>query len=282
MLERQYTVFDRSGIAALSDLETEEHRKLFFYLENEQKQFLEAQDNFRSKEYKWPLDPLHTWSRVWEYPYVYHHLKKWLSGYSNKAMAHVVDLGSGVTFFPFSIARLRTRVVCSDIDPICGKDIYNARRYIPSEPGGIDFRLIKDDLPFKDQEVDAVYCISVLEHIETYERTVSEIARILKPGGLLILTIDLDLRGDFAMGVVAHQRLTMQLKRYFRYLYPETTVHPSDILHSCSGPYALKKLQGLRLARFGIKQKLKPLLGKQPSNPPPYRLAVQTFVMCKN
>ncbi len=274
--------FERSGIAALSDLKTSEHSRIFKFLENEQRAFLDFQDKFRSPEYKWPLDPLHNWSRVWEYPYVYYHVKKWLSRYVASTQPHVVDLGSGVTFFPFTVARLGLRVTCSDIDPICEKDIIGATQYISPMPGKIDFRLIKDDLPFKTHEVDAVYCISVLEHIETFEHTITEINRILKPGGLLLLTIDLDLRGDFAMGVDAHRRLTSLLNKHFTYLYPETAIHPMDMLHTCSGPYALKKLEGLEKLRFTIYQHLvKPIFGKQPSATPPQRVAVQAFVMRK-
>ena len=48
----------------------------FALLEKEQADFLAMESAFRSREYKWPRDPLHTWSRVWEYPYTYHHLQQ--------------------------------------------------------------------------------------------------------------------------------------------------------------------------------------------------------------
>jgi hypothetical protein len=60
--------FDRSGLAALSDLQTEEWRELFTSLEDQQREFLAKEEAFRSADYPWPRDPLHTWSRVWEYP----------------------------------------------------------------------------------------------------------------------------------------------------------------------------------------------------------------------
>ena len=51
-------------------------------------------------------------------------------------------------------------------------------------------------MPFQDNEADAVYCVSVLEHIPNPERTVKEVARILQPGGVFVLTIDLDLQKE--------------------------------------------------------------------------------------
>ena len=67
--------FDRSGLATLSDIETAEWRELYAVMEKEQAEVLAQESRFRSLEYKWPRDPLHNWSRVWEYPYVYHHLR---------------------------------------------------------------------------------------------------------------------------------------------------------------------------------------------------------------
>jgi SAM-dependent methyltransferase len=44
-------------------------------------------------------------------------------------------------------------------------------------------------LPFGTATFDTVLCTSVLEHVHDAEAVVSEIARILKPGGRLIITI---------------------------------------------------------------------------------------------
>lgn len=39
------------------------------------------------------------------------------------------------------------------------------------------------NLPFKDNSIDAILCMSVLEHVEEPSRAVKEIYRSLKPGG---------------------------------------------------------------------------------------------------
>ena len=44
-------------------------------------------------------------------------------------------------------------------------------------------------LPFDDNSVDEILLSHVLEHIPTWESTVTDIARILKPGGLLTVRV---------------------------------------------------------------------------------------------
>jgi 2-polyprenyl-3-methyl-5-hydroxy-6-metoxy-1,4-benzoquinol methylase len=277
-------IFNRSGIASLSDLQAPDYKDILQLLEKYQDAFLLQEYQFRSREYIWPRDPLHTWSRVWEYPYVYHHLKDWRSSLSVDNLPRVVDVGSGVTFFPFSVARLGCYVTCTDMDVICKRDLERAIQFVSVTPGQIDFRLTDGiTLPFGDSEVDAVYCISVLEHAPNFEKTISEIARILKPGGLSLITIDIDLRGDFEIGVETHKRLKSGLCKYFDYLFPETIIHPRDMINSETGPYGFKKIEGLSLVWFIIKQNIiKPILRKNPIRfTTPYYLAVQGFSLIK-
>jgi len=275
-------IFERSGLAALSDLESPGWREVVALLETQQAEFLAKESAFRSPGYKWPRDPLHTWSRVWEYPYVYHHVKVQRSKWRAEALPHVVDVGSGVTFFPFSAARLGYQVTCADIDPVCGTDIPRAARVLSHGPGTVAFRLIeREALPFQNNSIDAVYCISVLEHIRDAEKTVIEIQRILKPGGLFLLTIDLDLQGDSTIGVVAHRKLVEALKLYFDYELPEVTVHPSDILDNTKGPFRTRTRSGLTRDWFLLKQIIKPWFAKPATPLLPFHLAVQGFVLTR-
>jgi len=275
--------FNRSGLASLSDLQILEWSNTFKMLENDQSIFFSKEAEFRSPEYKWLRDPIHNWSRVWEYPYVYHHLKSLRKKFTDSEMPHVVDFGSGVTFFPFSVARLGYLVTCTDYDPICEKDLTRAIRCVTQKPGKIIFRLTDGkELPFSDAEVDLVYCISVLEHIPEFEIIISEIVRILKPGGYFILTIDLDLKGDSELNIESYKFLKLKLNQHFDYLYPEITIHPADILYSDVGPYALRKPQGLKFAWAFFKQRIvKPLLGRKPGQILSFQLAVYGNVLIK-
>jgi ubiquinone/menaquinone biosynthesis C-methylase UbiE len=111
-------------------------------------------------------------------------------------------LGSGVTFFPFSVAKLGYQVTCVDIDPIVDVDIARAARIVDQSPGEVDCRQCDSShLPFADEEADVVYCISVLEHVSDFENTIDEVFRVLKIGGLFILTMDLDSSGYLDIGV---------------------------------------------------------------------------------
>ena len=279
----QHHVFERSGIAAQTDLESPDCKDIFKLLEAEQALFLESEHAFRSDSYQWPRDPLHTWSRVWEYPYVFHHLRKLRLVLSTEKSPIAVDLGSGVTFFPFSIAHMGFEVVCADIDKTCERDIKRAIKVVPSSPGKVSFRLIEGTrLPFDDSEVDVIFCISLLEHIPDFVTVVSEVFRILRNGGIFLLTIDLDLRGDSELGIESYRRLTASLKQDFEYLYPNVTIHPADMLNSLSGPYPYQRLHGLKRARFLITQKLRTALLNKRSVPEiPYFLSVEGMALRK-
>lgn len=76
------------------------------------------------------------------------------------------------------------------------------RRYLPGDVRyqGIDIapefarpdvliRDISQGIPFPDGSYEFVFCIEVLEHVPSPFGTLSEIRRVLKPGGVLILSV---------------------------------------------------------------------------------------------
>lgn len=273
------SVFDRSGLARLSDVQNEEWRQSFQTLAQSQARFLQKEEAFRSADYKWPRDPLRTWSRVWEYPYVKFHLEAWRRSSMSVVGAdpRVADIGSGVTFFPFYLAQNGMDIVCVDVDPTCERDIQRASYIVPTAPGRVSFRLTEaKQLPFDDEEIDALYCISVLEHVPDFPRLVSEMARILKPGGLCVLTVDLDLVGNGELSIEDRRRLIDSLERSFEYAAPQSSLHPRDILHSKAGPFPTAKPSFLWRARHHVKSAVAGLFTEKPL-PGPYHLAVEGF-----
>ena len=273
--------FDRSGAGALSDFATPEWRALFNQLEQANDRFRAHEAAFRSPDYPWPRDPLHDWSRSWEYPYAYHQLATFRRAWTGSALPVVVDVGCGVTFFPFAVAALGYDVRCTDTDPICRTDLGRAIPLVEARPGRVEFGLIENGrLPLADGAAAAVFCISVVEHIPQFEATVREMARVLQPGGLLVLTNDLDLRGDHEIGIPRYQDLRRALRRDFEPVHPEVSVHPADLLRTANGPYPSATPQGAARAWFQFKQRLvKPLLGRPPRPLLAYDLAVQAFTL---
>lgn len=286
MLAGTTSVFDRSGLASLSDFQSPEWALLFGRMEEEQRVFLASESHFRSEAYmkKWPSDALHWWSRVWEYPYVFHHITQRLQANDGESTPTVVDFGSGVTFFPFSVAKWRAKVIAVDVDEACRDDIGKAARIFQVSPGEVSFRMSEGNiLPFGDSEVDIVYSVSVLEHIPDFGNSIQEIARILKPGGLFVLTIDLDLLGNSEIGANRYKTLVRTIEENFSYFCPDRTVHPADFLDSRRGP---QPMQPMTLSRFAFELAknyiVKPMIGRKPRKV--YRrnwLAVQGFCLVR-
>jgi 2-polyprenyl-3-methyl-5-hydroxy-6-metoxy-1,4-benzoquinol methylase len=70
-------------------------------------------------------------------------------------------------------------------------------------------------LPFGDDSFDAVCCISVLEHTSNYTEILEEFSRVLRPGGLLVLTFDLSLDGRFELPRAVAADLLSAVARMF-------------------------------------------------------------------
>jgi ubiquinone/menaquinone biosynthesis C-methylase UbiE len=60
-----------------------------------------------------------------------------------------------------------------------------------------------------------IACISVLEHTSNYGEIIREFARVLRPGGLLVLTFDLSLDGKFELPKDRAADLLKEIQRKF-------------------------------------------------------------------
>lgn len=257
-MDKKISIFGVGGFPSLNDLESDEWRMLFQRLAREQSDFLAHEVSFRSAEYRWPRDPLHTWSRLWEYPYVFHQVERICQAKADDETVKVADIGSGVTFFPFAIARLDCDVTCIDVDPICERDILAASKIVEYSPGNVAVGIMLDNrIPLPSESQDVVYCISVLEHIPNFEGTIEEIARILKPSGKFVLTVDIDLRGDSELGSEAFTFLQNKLAQKFKSAVPERIIHPAALLTSENSPYPYTQKSIAGLAKRLVKNALK-------------------------
>lgn len=150
--------------------------------------------NLEEYNYKWVEDPLHQWSRQWEYPYVYNKITK-IVNKNNNVKTNILDAGSGITFFPYFLKKEinDSSIFCCDND-ISLKSVYqkvNHKIKVPIKFSNTDLR----DLNFENKSFDIIYCVSVIEHTKNYERVVKEFYRVLKFGGSLIVTFDISIDG---------------------------------------------------------------------------------------
>ena len=163
---------------------------------------------------KWVRDPLHQWSRLWEYPFAYDRLATWRSEVSEKAIS-VLDAGSGITFFPYFLATSlpSCKVTCCDVDCTLAdtftKVESEASGHVTFDNAGLE------KLPFSDSTFDAAYCISVLEHMDDSIDAIEEIARVLKPNGVFVMTFDISLDGKADIPVARAAELVSHLQRVF-------------------------------------------------------------------
>ncbi len=170
------------------------------------------EDALREYARRWVRDPIHQWSRQWEYPFV---LDRLLPALKSGGGVSVLDAGSGVTFFPYYITSRfpGASVRCIDSDSqlrAIYQDIKSSEeRRVEFECG--DMRA----LPIRNGSFDAVYCISVLEHTSEYESIIAEFHRVLRPGGRLVVTFDLSLDGKREISLEAGDRLLSALKSRF-------------------------------------------------------------------
>ena len=106
----------------------------------------------------------------------------------------VLDLGCGEGRHAITAClEADTRVVGLDLSL---KDLNTARERaaqfsMPDERGrGVSWvRSSGLSLPFADATFDKIICAEVLEHVPEYGRVLQEIQRVLKPGGLLVVSV---------------------------------------------------------------------------------------------
>ncbi|HEY8939946.1 MAG TPA: class I SAM-dependent methyltransferase [Cellvibrio sp.] len=106
---------------------------------------------------------------------------------------HVLDLGCGEGRHAINV-YLQANVNAIAVD-LNFNDLLTARsRFIPFAQPDLEkaFYLQQADathLPFADASIDKIICSEVLEHIPNYQAVLGEIKRVLKPDGLLAVTV---------------------------------------------------------------------------------------------
>jgi len=147
-----------------------------------QAEFLAREDRFRSPSYPLAAATACTLESAWEY-----RLCVPSSGDLGEPGCRVTapadrGPGSGVTFYPFFLARRGYRVLAIDTDPVCERDFtlsLSSARRSPGTPVR-SVRGYARAIPVEEALVDAVYSISVLEHIARPRKSSARSQRVLR------------------------------------------------------------------------------------------------------
>lgn len=180
------------GIPRESDYKSLLLSNEFERMENFSNNFIERNKSaLRAYSKKWVGDPLHQWSRQWEYPYILNCLAPI---FADKDSVRILDAGSGITFFPYYVNHVNPSadMYCIDYDATL-EAIYHNVNTNEKDSRVSFYPASLTKIPYADNFFDALYCISVLEHTDAYAEILGEFHRVLRPGGKLALTFDISL-----------------------------------------------------------------------------------------
>lgn len=131
----------------------------------------------------------------------------------------ILDLGCGTGFDAIRMAKVKAgegKVYGLDLDPKFIAIANEAKE--KSQIENVEFLIgSAEELPFNDNELDAVRVERVFQHLTNPERVWSEIKRVLKPGGILVV-VETDWKGlsfyspnfevsDSLVNFLVHKRL---------------------------------------------------------------------------
>jgi SAM-dependent methyltransferase len=190
----------RPGIPLYDELETLQRDPLYAEHTAWNQQFLDRHGKALEGYGKlWGQNPFQMWSRRWEYPFEAQKVLQYAATQGDRPLK-MLDGGSGVTYVPYYLCERcpELSVVCCDTNTSYAPMFKAINQNVGHERVSFQEAMLQK-LPYETGGLDVVCCISVLEHTDNYAEIVSEFSRVLRPGGLLVLTFDLSLDGKFTL-----------------------------------------------------------------------------------
>jgi len=148
------------------------------------KQFKEIMIDLNKTASRLQLTQYTTYSRIWEYPWLWLRLAPY-----KQHNLRLLDIGSELSPFPWFLAENGFSVTISD----CSTKYFRIwNKIIPLIRGHIKKRLLDAQLlALPSSCMDIYLSVSVFEHVPDKKKAIMEAARVIKPGGLLIMTFDI-------------------------------------------------------------------------------------------
>ena len=126
--------------------------------------------------------------------YIYRHLYYALNLVEINKDKKVLDLGCAYGPFLPTLNEYGKRVIGLDYSYpalLNSKDLIKYKKHLLK-----NISIVNGDgqrLPFKDNEMDIVFCLEVFEHVPDPEKLINEIYRTLKPNGELVYSIPIEI-----------------------------------------------------------------------------------------
>jgi SAM-dependent methyltransferase len=160
-----------------------------------------------------------------------------------------LDVGCGDGPFTAALAEAGAQVIGADAAQAA---VDRAATHHP----GLDFRRVPIDgpLPFEDCQFDLVWASEVLEHVADTARWLSELRRVLAPGGRLLITTPSHGRIRVALGGIERfsaplgDHLHLYTRRSLRSLLADFGFQQVQV-RTASGPPLLRRLLLARAVR---------------------------------
>lgn len=153
------------------------------YSELSDPRWVSFMDELNSTARRGGLCEYKTYSRIWEYPWLWFQLRD-----LPRKNTRVLDSGSERSPFPWYLATQGFDVMVSDVTA----DYWGVWKVASRSLGVKPHLKILDaqDLALPTGSIDVYESISILEHVPDKPRALDEAARVLRPGGLLLMTFD--------------------------------------------------------------------------------------------
>lgn len=150
----------------------------------------------------------------------------WFDRHIDWAGLGVLDLGCAGGFMAEALTLKGARV--TGIDP-ASQAIEAARARAKSIGQLIRYDVgVGENLPYETESYDAVVCVDVLEHVSVLTEVLSEVARVLKPGGVFLFdTINRNPVSRFGTITVAENILQLLPKGTHD---PELFIKPRELM----------------------------------------------------